>query len=115
MSVNIYPIMPDLVIAHKYINKAKHAEEKGHDFSLTLPEFTKLMKRRTCFYTGVPLQHANLTYPDGRTIDRIDSSKGYTKDNVVACSYYFNQTKAVFEDTNSSVTLKAIIKGLSKL
>jgi len=50
-----------------------------------------------CYYTGVPLTFYdpdNLRAPTLCTIDRFDSEKGYTVDNVVFCSWAFNNRKA---------------------
>lgn len=107
--------LTEVQIAKKFINKAKNAEEKGQEFTLTLREFRRLMLLKRCHYTGVKLQDGNPLFVDGRTIDRIDSSKGYIKGNVVICSSYFNQLKGVFEDANSSITLKGLENGLKTL
>lgn len=48
-----------------------------------------------CKYSGIKFEnnfHNKLTYP---TIDRIDSSKGYTKDNVCICTQMVNIMKNV--------------------
>lgn len=44
-----------------------------------------------CAYTGIELKIGNkLTNP---TIDRIDSSKGYIKGNIVICTEFANTAK----------------------
>jgi hypothetical protein len=72
--------------------------KRGLEFSLTKDEFRELTKQN-CFYCNVePKQIATST---GRSygeyiyngIDRIDSSKGYTKDNVVPCCGFCNVAK----------------------
>lgn len=52
----------------------------------------------TCFYTDEPMRakrgkgHAN----NSVSIDRVDPTKGYTKDNVVLCTYRVNSAKRDF-------------------
>jgi rubredoxin len=50
----------------------------------------------TCHYSGVDLTMER-KLPNTFSIDRIDSSKGYTKDNVVPCAYIVNIMKNHFE------------------
>ena len=107
--------MTDLEIAKKYISKINNAEEKGHEFSLTLPEFTKLMRRKTCFFTRVVINDKLHQTGNARTLDRLDNSKGYVTGNVVACTFYFNRLKAVFENPTSDLKPKQLIRGLQKL
>ena len=49
-----------------------------------------------CYYTGIPLTFYdpdNLRAPTLCTIDRFDSEKGYTVENIVFCSWEFNNRK----------------------
>lgn len=107
--------LTDIEIAQKYINKVRNAKEKGHAFILTLADFSRLMKRKTCYYTGIYLQNKYLTNADGRTLDRIDSTKGYTKENTVTCCYLFNQLKATTENPTLNITNKHLKRGINKL
>ncbi|MNF29684.1 hypothetical protein D3C85_1342250 [compost metagenome] len=86
-------------VARKYLSKRSDAEQRGIEFSLSIRSMENLMKAKTCYYTGFVL-----TEPDGghmkatdRTIDRVDSTKGYVKGNVVACCNAANQLKAMCE------------------
>jgi len=58
-----------------------------------------------CVYTGVPMTHKR---GKGRirtniSLDRIDNTRGYTKDNIVFCT-------AAFNDLKGSVTIAACQK-----
>lgn len=68
-------------------NKKKNAKNRGIEFTLTPEQFYSLYTEKYCFYTGVELTEEN------RSIDRIESDKGYTADNVVACDKDFNKRK----------------------
>jgi hypothetical protein len=46
-----------------------------------------------CFYTKVPLEFKR-NHPYSATLDRIDSSKGYTKDNCVVVTKFINLAKS---------------------
>ncbi len=80
----------------KLLNK-KMGEAKGRlnrDFDLTLEFLLKLFHDQNgkCFYSGIPL--ADFTgSPRTVSIDRIDSSKGYTQDNVALSCKHMNLLK----------------------
>jgi hypothetical protein len=72
----------------------RNARLAGHEWALTADQFWKLIQDR-CHYCGAPpRQHRiigrNLTH---NGIDRIDSTKGYTTDNVVSCCTTCNRAK----------------------
>jgi hypothetical protein len=83
--------VPDLHIAHRLIHISESAAKRNLEFSLSFAKLKKLLKTKTCFFTG-----KKITYeqgPDQLTIDRIDNSKGYIDTNVVACCKSFNSKK----------------------
>lgn len=75
----------------------KHRRPKG--FDLTVEEFREL-SQRACYYCGdSPSNMAKNSKDIGDVfvyngIDRIDSSKGYEKNNVVACCQFCNYAKS---------------------
>jgi hypothetical protein len=81
----------DYEIAKKLINLKQSADSRGIEFNLSFKVVKGLLKTKKCFYTGV------LFVEDGgvnhKTIDRVDASKGYVDDNVVACTFEINQKK----------------------
>lgn len=70
----------------------KRAKRKEVDFDLT-PEDIIVPKK--CPVLGITLiEGNNRTSDSSPTLDRIDSNKGYTKDNVWVISHRANQLKA---------------------
>lgn len=106
----------DLQLADYYVKKFKNARERHIEFTLTLADLKKLLKKKTCYYTG-----ETLNFTGGRnvfTLDRIDSTKGYTKENSVQCASWVNHFKnEVFEHENSKtfITRENLFKILSKM
>jgi hypothetical protein len=73
------------------------AKKRGLDFELTKEEFS-ILTQQDCFYDGTsPSQIKRSIYKGGNYIynglDRVDSSKGYTLDNVVPCCKKCNEGK----------------------
>ncbi len=111
--------MPDTDIALKYINKKQSAEARGLEFNLSFTSFKNLMKSKRCKYTGVKLTdprtgNGNLLQTD-RTIDRIDSKKGYVKGNVVAVCNAANTFKSKFEGEDKVIGIEEATKILNLL
>ncbi len=99
----------DLRIARKFLSLEERARSKGLTFDLSLTSIRNITKSKRCFFTGVLLNDNN------RTIDRIDSAKGYVKGNVVACHHEFNQVKSRIEDLKNSITPSQYAKGFIKI
>jgi hypothetical protein len=57
-------------------------------FDLSFRKCKRLLMTKRCYYTGKPFDDT-----DTLTFDRVDNSKGYTDNNVVACSRSFNELK----------------------
>ncbi len=82
-------------------NDYKHRAKKyNRKFTRTKAQFKKLCER-PCHYCGqLPLQSAGKVFQNDRGdwlhngIDRIDSSKGYVKNNMVPCCWGCNQAKS---------------------
>lgn len=93
---------PEYEIAKAYSNKIQNAVQRNIEFDLTLAQFKKIYARKTCYYTGINLTKCEMNSPlkyTDRTIDRIDSSKGYVVGNVVVCCHKANLFKAtLFEN-----------------
>lgn len=107
----------DLYVCDKLRRKADNAQSRGIAFEMTFQAMKNILSAKKCYYTGL-----ELTKPRGsgfplratdRTIDRVDSSKGYVKGNVVACSHVANKVKAEFEQAGIP-GLKMGVKVLSK-
>lgn len=82
-----------------FANYKWRAERKSLMFRLSKDQFENII-HMDCHYCGnPPSQISKVRYGIGETqyngIDRIDSSKGYTIDNVVPCCGVCNQAKSV--------------------
>jgi len=102
--------MDDIKIAKKYLSKIANAEKRNIKFSLPFSLFKKLVKQKHCEYSGVLMTQASETnaLTTDRTIERIDSSKGYIKGNVVAVCHGLNQLKGKCENKNTYLTMDMI-------
>ena len=78
------------------LTNTKHrAKRKGLAFDLD-ESFLRDIDRDVCPYLEIPIvwnmgKRVGRAADNSKSIDRIDSSKGYTKDNVIVCSMRANQ------------------------
>jgi hypothetical protein len=105
-------------IANKYLALRKRSKHKQMDFDLTLSDIRRIYSRKRCQITGTRIDY-NL--PEGNpqklSFERIDNTKGYTKDNVVVCAAWVNSLKCyLFESPGALLALnKASLKNLGKV
>ena len=105
-------------IFKKMINSARRRRSEG--FSITEQDLKDMWKKQEglCYYSGKPME---LVCGDGKknpnkvSIDRVDSSKGYTLDNIVLCKVRFQWAKnelseADYIEGNNDVTQYHAIK-----
>jgi hypothetical protein len=93
---------------NKYLNELlkeakRRSEKKQFEFSLDLDYVIDIynQQNKNCYYTGRELKvntskkehEGKRVCPDKLSIDRIDSSKGYIKGNVVLCTWAANNMK----------------------
>lgn len=70
------------------------AKARGIPFDLKPTDIDEIGIPVTCPVLGIPLFfHRGKVQDDSISFDRIDSSKGYTKDNIVVVSYRVNKIK----------------------
>lgn len=87
------------------IHAEKHMKNRKGEVSVTLQDLKELWDKQDgiCPYTGWKLKNRTHTgqklalTPDRASLDRIDSSKGYTKNNVQFVAYMYNICKNSFE------------------
>jgi hypothetical protein len=81
----------DIPVVKKYMQIMSSAFSRNLEFDISFSDFKKIYNKKRCAYTDIPLIHGI----DGNySIDRIDSSKGYIKGNLIACDVKFNQKKS---------------------
>lgn len=108
----------DTYVALKFIAKQQNAIQRGIDFTLTLNDMKKLLKTKRCYYSGVLLE---LEGDLRLTLDRIDSTLGYTPENTKSCAKIVNDIKNEILDTGVNLDmlgkkgLKSLLIKLSEL
>lgn len=77
-------------------NQLKNSAKKRNiPFNLTPSDIDEIGIPITCPVLGIPIYfHRNHVQDDSISFDRIDSSKGYSKDNLVVVSYRVNKLKS---------------------
>lgn len=93
--------LTDKIVAERYLEKLDCARKKGIEFSLTIADVRRLLSRKKCHYTEI---HFDLSIPQFRpSFDRVDSSKGYTKENVVVCMSAINELKNQLLESDGAI------------
>ena len=83
----------DIRVLHNRIKQS--AKRRGIPFDLTLTDLNNLSFPVTCPILNIPLTFNRRGVQDNSySIDRIDSSLGYTVDNIVVISYRANVLKS---------------------
>jgi len=99
----------DLDVAYKMVQINRSAKKRNIKFGLSLSKVKALLKTKKCFYTGVEMNHIH-EHMDQLTFDRVDNEKGYTDDNVVACSRTINMRKTDLKISEIEMMYKALKK-----
>ncbi|MNE01349.1 hypothetical protein D3C80_937860 [compost metagenome] len=97
----------------RWTNKKKDASARRIEFKITVQSMKNLLKAKRCYYTGMLLtdqKPGEPVKPTDRTIDRVDSNKGYIPGNVVACCQVANTVKSVFENPETPLDIADAIK-----
>ena len=100
----------------RYFINSGHASVKRHGSNLTLSQLRSKWdaQRGLCAYTGIPMQlpdsvkgwkHAT---PMSASLDRIDSSKGYSADNIEFVCRFVNLGKSSFSRAVAQQFIAAI-------
>lgn len=101
----------DLSVAKRLIRTSHSANSRNIKFDLSFKKMKKLLSTKRCFFTRKLLNREEENHEDYLTLDRVDSSKGYTDDNVVVCGKEFNRRK--YNLTPKEI--EQMYKGLKKL
>lgn len=83
----------DIDVATRMVRTQKSASDRGKEFTMSFNRMKELLEATHCFITGVELETGSENKDNYLTLERLDNSKGYTDDNVVACSSYINKKK----------------------
>ena len=88
----------------KWIQLRNSAYSRGKEFNLTVPYVKRMLKRKTCYYSGVKLTR------ETASVERVDNSKGYVMGNVVMVDAKINAARS---DIPFKV-LKRMVKKMEK-
>lgn len=103
----------DLDVAKKLVAIKTSADSRGIPFDMSLKKVRQLLNTKKCFITGCQLNR-NQQDPNQLTFDRLDNSKGYTDDNVVACSLRMNRLKDSLSIEDITMLYLAVQKKVKK-
>jgi hypothetical protein len=106
-------MVSDVDIAQKLLAIKSSADSRGIEFNLSLSKVKKLLSTKKCYISGVEL---NKVQKDDNqlTFDRLDNSKGYIDDNVVACSLRMNRLKGELTIEDITMLYKSVVKKSKK-
>ncbi len=110
--------MDDIQLAKRYLSKAERAGRADIKFTLSFMSYKNLSAAKKCGYTGLEMTAPRPGKPirsSDRTIDRIDSTLGYVKGNVIAVCHSANKLKSVWENPNNKLTASLVKKMLDRL
>lgn len=96
----------EIEIAKKLINIHQSAMDRKLEFNLTFESVRALLKFPTCYYTGKKFESEGQY---ARSIDRIDSAKGYIEGNVVSCTIDINGKKSNLSDDEIEILYTKIV------
>jgi hypothetical protein len=109
------------------VNRAKYiwgrtrdkAKSRKIGFNIDIDDVVPALKRGVCDMTGLPfnLNRPNVgssTHPYAPSIDRIDSNKDYTKDNIRIVLWAVNAATNQFTDEEMLPILKAMVNTMEK-
>jgi hypothetical protein len=96
----------DVEVAKKLLNIYQSAADRKLEFNLSFESVKTLLKFQTCYYTGRKFDNEG---PYARSIDRIDSSKGYIEGNVVSCTVDINGKKSNLSDDEIELLYTKIV------
>lgn len=96
----------DVEVAKKLLNIFQSAMDRKLEFNLSFESVKTLLKFPTCYYTGRKFEQEG---PYSRSIDRIDSSKGYVEGNVVSCTVDINGKKSNLSDEEIELLYTKIV------
>jgi len=86
----------DIAYMNCYQQKYSNCLNRGVEFKLTFAQFKKLLKTKTCYYTNKPMIHEfglQVKPFNHVSLERLDSTKGYTSTNTVAVCHGMNELR----------------------
>lgn len=104
-------MLTDQELASRLDRLCSSAASRHIECTLTLKKLRKLLTQKRCFYTGKKFLPEG---PRSLTLDRVDNTKGYHNNNVVACTQEFNQKKKNLSPTEINLLQRKVKKFFTK-
>jgi hypothetical protein len=108
---------PNIMFGRAVTNARTRASKKGLPFELTRDDVMAMFEEQDgrCYYSGLKLsvvkEDAFSTHdPLKMSLDCVDPSLGYVKDNVVWCAYCVNALKLKMSKESMIDVCRAIVK-----
>lgn len=98
--------LSDVEVAKKLLNIYQSAVDRKLEFNLSFESVKTLLQFSSCYYTGRKFESEG---PYARSIDRVDSSKGYIEGNVVSCTVDINGKKSNLSDEEIELLYNKIV------
>lgn len=98
---------PTRLLRHLCLTTRKRAREKGWAWNLDIPALVARVHAGHCEATGLSFEWGTGS-PWAPSIDRIDSARGYTMDNVQVVCWIYNQAKNTYTDAELLRLARAI-------
>lgn len=100
---------PEIKTLYNRLKQSAH--KRGIDFTLTILDLYDLSFPITCPVLGIPMKfNRGRPQGDSYSIDRLDSSIGYTIDNIRVISYRANRLKSDGSKTEISKIAEYVIE-----
>ncbi|HIK67407.1 MAG TPA: hypothetical protein EYF95_05505 [Flavobacteriales bacterium] len=108
---------PNIMFGRAVANARSRASKRGIPFALTRDEVMKMFEDQggRCYYSDIKLNvvksDASRTHdPFKMSLDCVDPTLGYVKDNVVWCAYCVNALKLKMSKKSMIDVCRAIVK-----
>lgn len=91
----------------------RRSDIKGWEFNLTYKDLLEIYEKqgKCCYYTKLPLRLFGPKNYDTLSVDRIDSNKGYSKDNIVLALLCVNMFKSNYDLKDMKEVFKSLEMG----
>lgn len=104
----------------RLLNSCRLSSKKNsYAFDLDYEWVMKRILTGKCSITGIDFDYSNASYsvtaPFKPSIDRIDNTKGYTKDNCQVVCYIYNRAKGDYRTEDLERMIQSYIKNKEKL
>jgi len=114
-----YTLMPTNRAKYIWSRTRDAARRRDIGFYITTDDVIPALERGVCELTGLPFcldkpNNGSSTHPYAPSIDRIDSNKEYTKDNIRIVLWAVNAATNQFTDKEMLPILKAMVKAMEK-